>query len=245
MASKKISIESIGDLLAALKSEVKSKEPLWFRGQAESKWKLLPGYQRLKNPPPESVLVSKFKQNASLLINSRNPHKFEWLFFMQHYGAPTRLLDWSESPLYGLYFATISHPNSQAALWMLRPLDLNKLATSNPKEAKFIPSFDDQLLENYSTENIEGSNLEGVYPMAAIATRNNTRIQAQLGVFTISHRTSMPLEDIKNGDHAIKFTISPKAKKTIQSELRLLGINKFQLFPELASAGDLIKESLS
>jgi hypothetical protein len=245
MTYKKHPIASIGDLLARLKEDIKFKEPVWFRGQSESTWKLLPGYQRLRSPPPESVLVNRFRQNATLLVNTNSPHKFDWLFYMQHYGAPTRLLDWSESPLYGLYFAVTSNPQKSGALWMLRPLDLNKLATANPREAKFIPSFDDLLLDNYSTESIEASNLEGVYPMAALATRNNSRIQAQLGVFTISHRTTTAIEDIGSGLHIVKYTISIAAKKLILSELRLLGINKFQLFPELASAGELIKESIT
>ncbi|MBT9551309.1 MAG: FRG domain-containing protein [Hydrogenophaga sp.] len=245
MTYKKYAINSIGELIDKLKPELKQRDPAWFRGHADASWKLLPGYQRYKNPPPESVLINKFKQNASLLVNTREPHKFEWLFYMQHYGAPTRLLDWSESPLFGLYFAVTSTPNKQGALWLLKPLELNKLATSNTKEAKFIPSFDDQLLDNYSTESIEANNFEGVIPMAAIATRNNTRIQAQLGVFTISHRTATSIENIGTGSHVTKFTISPAAKKTIFGELKLLGVNKFQLFPELSSAGDLIKESLT
>jgi FRG domain len=245
MAFKKHPISSIGDLIERLKIDIKPQEPVWFRGQADASWKLLPGYQRLKSPPPESVLINRFKQNASLLINSRTPRKFDWLFYMQHYGAPTRLLDWSESPLFGLYFAVTEHPKKASALWMLRPLELNKLVTSKSKEAKFIPSFDEQLLENYSTESIEAGRLEGVLPMAALATRNNSRIQAQLGVFTISHSTEKAIEEIDNGAHITKYTISAKAKKNILRELSFLGINKFQLFPELASAGEIIKESLS
>ena len=244
MAYNKYSIGSVGDLLTRLKADVQGREPVWFRGQSDATWQLLPGYQRLKNPPPESVLVNRFRQNATLLVNSNVTKKFDWLFHMQHYGAPTRLLDWSESPLYGLYFAVTTNPAKSAALWMLKPLDLNKLATSNPKEAKFIPSFEDQLLDNYSTESIEASNLEGVFPMAALATRNNTRIQAQLGVFTISHRTATAIEEIGSGGHIIKYKISATAKKQILSELRVLGVSKFQLFPELASAGELIRESL-
>ncbi len=238
-------ITSIGDLLARLKLDVKPKEPVWFRGHSNSSWPLLPGYQRLKSPPPESMLIKRFKQNANLLAQNVGAERFDWLFYLQHYGVPTRLLDWSESPLYGIYFAISANLKKDGALWALKPLELNKLTTSIPKDSKFIPFFEDSQLDAYSTQSLEAGNLDGVLPMAAIATRNNVRIQAQLGVFTISHRTPKAIENIDNGQHVIRYLITPQAKKQLSEELRLLAVSKFQLFPELASAGDLIKESLS
>ncbi len=245
MAYQTYQINSIGDLINRLKLDIKGKEPVWFRGHSDAAWKLQPGYQRLKSPPPESVLVKRFKQNANLLVTNVGTNRFDWLFYLQHYGVPTRLLDWSESPLYGIYFAVTSNPKRDGAVWALKPLELNRLATSNPKEAKYLPSFEDPLLENYSTESVEASGLEGVFPMAAIATRNNPRIQAQLGVFTIAHRSTPPIEEIATGGHVIKYLISKDAKRDLLTELHLLGISKFQLFPELSSAGEMIKESVS
>jgi FRG domain len=244
MTYKTHSIKSVGELLKFLKKNTNTKEPMWFRGQSDASWKLLPGYQRLKAPPPKSVLIKRFKQNANLLVSNVGAQTIDWLFYLQHYGVPTRLLDWSESPLFGIYFAVMSNPKKDGALWALNPLELNSLVSSDPKESKFLPSFEDPLLENYSPESVEAGSVKGVLPMAAIATRNNPRIQAQLGVFTIAHLTKQPIEDIGTGSHIVKYTISAQAKSDFRAELKLLGISKFQLFPELSSAGEIIKELL-
>ena len=49
--------------------------------------------------------------------------------------------------------------------------------------------------------------------MATIATRNNIRIQAQLGVFTISHRDKTPIDEIGDSSHIKKYVIPSNKKK--------------------------------
>ncbi|MBN6717223.1 FRG domain-containing protein [Pseudomonas capsici] len=242
-------ITSVQSLLEALNEDNDGyKGAIWYRGQANLDWPLLPGYVRLKSPPSEATLLKRFKQSAAMLIERHPGESFDWLFLMQHYGVPTRLLDWSESPLVGLYFAVEGHEtreNCDAALWLLRPSELNKHAHINNKdEDGYIPSFDDQELENYSVDSLAQNKRIQLLPVATIATRNNARIQAQLGVFTIHHHENIPIEKVGDSSHVIQYKIPKEAKPLILKQLEMLGFGRFQMFPELASVGLIIKEGV-
>ncbi|MDN3553102.1 FRG domain-containing protein, partial [Halomonas almeriensis] len=151
-------IRSVQDLLVELEADNDGYNgSVWYRGQSNKEWPLLPGYLRLDAPPSESTLIKQFKQSAAMLVQNTPAESFDWLFLMQHYGVPTRLLDWSESPLVALYFSVeegAADQDQDAALWSLRPSELNKNAgINNVDEEFFIPSFEDIELNNYTVDN--------------------------------------------------------------------------------------------
>lgn len=88
------------------------KKHLFFRGQANESWVLTPTVLR-ENKYNEKELVLDFYHYGPLhsfnydLDNDR----LSLLTDMQHYEVPTRLLDWSLSPLSSLYFAVESSRN--------------------------------------------------------------------------------------------------------------------------------------
>lgn len=242
------SIESVGSLIEQLTSHIGTYEgPVWYRGQSDATWRLEPKLLRSSPPRSESHLLNRFKQNAALLLSQQPKSDFDWLFLMQHYSVATRLLDWSESPLSALYFA-LYDPNSSSdvdgALWVLLPTVLNQKSRFRPDFAHEVPSFEDEDLKNYSPETIAGEHKSKLYPMAAIAPRNSTRMQAQQGVFTISHRENIYIEDVGEPgaarDHIWRYIVPKDARPRLTNEIRLLGYTRFQLFPELESLGQII-----
>lgn len=239
-------VESISKLIDCLKNDIK-EELVWFRGHADCKWELLPHLARDKKwLDAECDLIAKFKQNSALLLSPLPKEDWEWLTIMQHHGVPTRLLDWTESPLTALYFAVEekAYSNVDGALWVLYPTHLNKLGSIEPDYENYIPTFEDDSLTPYTPKVISAETTSRMNPIAVIGPRNTERMQAQLGVFTVIHRVPTPIEKVGDGKHVIKYIIPKEKKKHLLEELSFLKIGKFQLFPELQSMGDILKENL-
>ena len=241
-----IHISSIAELTEAISVAAENYDgPIWYRGQINHSWSLLPGFYRGTGKLTEHSLLTKFRQSATMLIERPAQDPFEWMFLMQHYGVPTRLLDWSESPLVALYFCVNVASEEDAALWMLKPSKLNENSRIQAKaEDGYLLSFQDEELQNYTIESLRNNERVRLLPLATIAVRNNPRIQAQSGVFTIHHHERIPIEKVGTGRHAFKLRIRKEVKETLRNELRLLGVSQFQLFPELASVGAILKEEM-
>jgi len=241
-------IESITDLLKRIQKHRVPDEIHWFRGQADSAWDLKPSIARKDEWLNfELTLLKKFKQNGISMLHPRPESEWEWIFIMQHYGVPTRLLDWSESPLVALYFSVsgTNEINQDGAFWTLLPRILNKEANIEPDIKTDIPAFgDDSVLDNYLPTSISSEKTSKNKPVAAIAPRTSDRIIAQHGVFTVNHRRSDCLSTVGDGSHVWKYVIPAASKVKILAELDALNINKMSMFPELHNLGNKVREEL-
>jgi len=114
---------------------------LWFRGhsRADAEWGLEPRVFRRCLPSPGNEPGCWDETNVYEHLKLRAPsHEqtyhstFDWLCLMQHYSVPTRLLDWSESILFALYFAVRDDPDMPGELIALNAKHLNRKSKKRP-----------------------------------------------------------------------------------------------------------------
>lgn len=239
-------VKKIADLLRVLDEQLDDGELVWFRGQSNVTWKLVPGLGRPGfQSLAEMALIKRFKQNAVPHLTNKPSSEWEWLFLMQHHRLKTRLLDWTESPLAGLFFAALENNDKDGALWCIDPVALNRNANIHFDHSLEIPAFDhDDILDNYLPTILASETTSELPPIAAIASRNSPRIAAQLGTLTINHRLFVPIEEVGDKKHVWRLIIPAEAKKVILKELKHLRYSRLTLFPELDSVAEDAQEML-
>jgi hypothetical protein len=205
------------------------------RGQS-SDFPLLPGGLRKDDNGIKKYLradiqffLDEFKVNShNYLPFPWDPkNDWEWMIYAQHYGVPTRLLDFTFSHILSLMFAIENafskNQKGNAVVWFLNPKALN---------SKFC---DTSKILNISNETLPLDSYQG--PVAIQGRKLNARINSQNGVFVYFQDNENPLEDTvaENQNILRKLVIKEDYLKDIMASLNSMGIGFSHLYPELSS----------
>jgi hypothetical protein len=228
---KEVTVETIGDYLSVIKQHKGGHQPghvlqdIVFRGQAGD-FPLMPKLSRLKAKndilEAEQKMLQEFKRSNPLLIQ---PHgamdDWDYLTLGQHFGLPTRLLDWTDNALTALWFAVSSHVEGyekeplSGIVWMLPTAEddfVTDMGDLHPFEVPATKIFRPRLIKQ--------------------------RINNQSGVFSI-HSSNDILDKRLLNDNSryhkklLKIKIPPEKIPDLQKDLNTLGVNAFSIFPEL------------
>ena len=240
----------------------------WYRGHADFSWELIPKVQRSFTSSSEEELFRKernltndFQMRASVLPMAKSRPKLSedasWLTLMQHYGLPTRLLDWTRSPLVALYFAvceksTWDKDGKDACVWVLNPGKLNENLEEqtllNDEEHKaHIYSMDHNIIttmiytafrqwdlnDKQSASTPDDKKFDHYFEnlkdkiAACYPTEPDTRVYNQYSVFTV-HNSSKKLTE---------FYEDSTLRGSMLKRLKIPHENKERLFNELSVCG--------
>jgi hypothetical protein len=235
--------EKVSDLVGRIRDYNKAASDhahlrYWWRGQPDANWELLPGVYRPTFPEHdepsrlevERHLAQDFSVESAGLVETSDAMRL--YFLQQHYGMPTRLLDWTTNALAALFFAVRDRDklDRDGAVFFM---DAYQLAVTQKTEPKGISTthkwFNDALRRIFEWRN----NLE--FPKGIMAVRPahaDQRIGLQRSCFTF-HVPDHPKLTVAENDSLLAFGIPSGAKTNILNDLVLLGLDEFSIYGDL------------
>jgi len=157
-----------------------------------------------------------------------------WMALMQHYGLPTRILDWSSSPLIACYFALERNREGEndSCIWALIPRKINRQEGFDecvyPLDAYSVQ----QMLVPAFKPNFEIEHKFRDKIIACHSVQKNLRMYSQQSVFTV-HNSRKKLEDICDSETLYKFVIPQQYKQEIFENICILGISTRFIYPDM------------
>ncbi|MFC5272088.1 FRG domain-containing protein [Adhaeribacter terreus] len=213
-----------------------------FRGVPDGQnHKLIPSVGRLKKFKEDYIdfrlneeeLLNKFKLRSFGQLKHHPNDNWEWLTLAQHHGLPTRLLDWTTSPLVAAFFSTKPEFEGDGEL---KECCLNGGAIYAIHFCEYIDTDDFPNPFEYKQHGF-------FYP-----PHISERVSGQSGLFSVQPD---PTEEFQIGyekqfelEIIEKIIFSQEVAKEIRQALYFLGIRQGNLFPDLDGFASDLKSQI-
>lgn len=192
----------------------------------------------------EKASISRFRAGAHLHLHHlpNDGDTLSWLALMQHYGAPTRLIDFTLSPAVGFFFAV--HGARPGDAYSVHAIHLNTIRAEcylNVKKRMGKPGPGDYytpVAADYRIGQKQTQDFVGVFA----SKLNSPRQQAQEGLFLVPSRLGLDVENwLHNcdpdrvGAHWIEYRFEPSetSYKRNTEQFLQIALSPVGLFPGL------------
>jgi hypothetical protein len=253
MAITEITVASLGDLIDKVTPTEpdprtgRRRDSGVYRGDADAGWPLLTSLDKLGGVSPphskaglEEHILRNFIRYSRPYLGQPPENEWEVLVTAQHHGLPTRLLDWTYSPLVAAHFATLdSERRSNRVVWRLDWKKVHQFF-GLPELALVIQDLKEILGDRRPlTPWALFSAPSDAKPFACMLEPPslNSRIVAQSATFTLcsdNHQSfERFLEQHGLGSTLTKFIIPAKETARFRDQLDLVDVDERRLFPDL------------
>lgn len=268
-------IESISDYIKIIEDHntIYPSSKFLYRGESRTDFKLLPSLyrtipsenSRIYNNSELSILRDFISEASSYIHYLKSNDLFEYMEYAQHYGVPTRFLDWTSNPLIALFFACQSNPEYDGKVYLL---NMNTYTLTTFEDALKFESLKD-LVVDMLQEHGKGF----TYPKIFKPYYIDDRMKAQASYFmawgndpsdlenmlkpiwenkgfpevdTVNYSTVILSNDTRNDGcskvNPLQFVIIPCNKKAeLLRQLNTLSINDSYIFPGLDGIGRSVR----
>ncbi|MBJ6727792.1 FRG domain-containing protein [Geomesophilobacter sediminis] len=225
-----------------------------FRGLSDADYRLETTLIRLGGPYAELErhLLRNFKKYAHTKVVERDS-LWHWLSVAQHYGLPTRVLDWTYSPFIAMHFATanIEKYDKDAVIWAVNYVKAHELLPDRLRNRLMLEGA------NVLTVELLSESINSLAELDALAADKvaiffeppsiDDRIVNQYAFCSVMSDPTMVLDDwLANHTGIARKIIIPAALKwEIRDKLDQGNVNERVLFPGLDGLSRWLKRHYS
>jgi hypothetical protein len=225
-----------------------------FRGLSDANYRLETTLIRLGGgyAELERHLLRNFKKYAHRKVVERDS-LWHWLSVAQHYGLPTRVLDWTYSPFIAMHFATanIDKFDKDGVIWAVNYVKAHELLPERLKRRLAMEGA------NILTVELLSESINSLVELDALAAEKvaiffeppsiDDRIVNQYAFCSVMSDPRMVLDDWLATQQGIsrKIVIPARLKWEIRDKLDQANINERVLFPGLDGLSHWLKRHYS